>query len=111
MGKYGECIYGCGYAGLVKQDWGYYTRGKNGTVYMIVFNVPLSGRMTVQVPKGVQIEEATLLHGGGKVNVMETTRNEYNVNVPDKVFREPFVIRLQIRVSKENKDKYMDALT
>ena len=42
---------------------------------------------------------------------METTRNEYNVNVPDKVFREPFVIRLQIRVSKENKDKYMDALT
>ena len=58
-----------------------------------------------------EIEEATLLHGGGKVNVMETTRNEYNVNVPDKVFREPFVIRLQIRVSKENKDKYMDALT
>lgn len=111
MKKYGECVYGCGYAGLAKQDWGYYTRGKDDTVYMIIFNVPLSGRMTVRVPKGVQIEEAVLLHGGGKVDVMEATRNEYSVNMPDETVGEPFVIKLQMRVGQENRDKYMDALT
>ena len=111
MKKYGECVYGCGYAGLAKQDWGYYTRGKDDTVYMIIFNVPLSGRMTVRVPKGVQIEEAVLLHGGGKVDVMEATRNEYSVNMPDKTVGEPFVIKLQMRIGKEDRDKYMDALT
>lgn len=112
MKKYGECVYGCGYAGLAKQDWGYYTRGKDGTIYMVVFNVPFSGKLAIQVPKGVQIEKAALMDGGVKVDVVETTRNEYHVNMPDKAFGEPFVIRLQIRVDDaKGKDGYMDALT
>lgn len=110
MQKYGECIYGCGYAGFAKQDWGYYTRGKDGEVYMIVFNVPFSGKLTLQVPKGVQVEKAVLLDGNGEVDVVETTRNEYNVSMPDRAFREPFVIKLQLRMTTDSKDKYMDAL-
>ena len=31
MQQYGECIYGCDYAGWDKQPWGYYThKGKRG---------------------------------------------------------------------------------
>lgn len=36
MQQFGECIYGCDYAGWEKQAWGYYTR-KEKEVYMVVF--------------------------------------------------------------------------
>lgn len=111
MKKNGECIYGCGYAGLAKQDWGYFTRSKDGAVYMVVFNVPFSRRMVVQLPKGVQIKKAVLLDGGQEVDVVEATKNEYSVNMPNKDFGEPFVIRLEIGVNTNGIDKYMDALT
>ena len=35
MSRYGKAVYACDYAGFDKQDWGYYTRGKNGEVYMV----------------------------------------------------------------------------
>lgn len=111
MKKNGECIYGCDYAGLAKQDWGYYTRSKDGTIYMIVFNIPYSGNLVVKMPKGTRIEKAILLEKGRKVDIVETSRDEYNVCMPVKDPGEPFVIKLQIEENVDVEDKYWDALT
>lgn len=51
MNRYGKSVYACDYAGFDKQDWGYYTRGKNGEVYMIVFNQPYSERLIIKTPE------------------------------------------------------------
>lgn len=107
--KYGECIYGCDYAGWTKQDWGYYTR-KGQDVYMVVFNRPYSNFLIVQTPKGTKVAKAALLDGE-QLQVIETARNEYNVAMPSKDTGEPFVIKLQIDEAAGAADKYRDALT
>ena len=109
MQEYGECIYGCDYAGWDKQPWGYYTR-KGKDIYMVVFNPPYSKHLTVKTPKGVKVIKGALLNGK-EISVKETARNEYNVNMPTKDPGEPFVIKLQIEESTGNADKYRDALT
>ena len=109
MKKYGECIYGCGYAGWDKRDWGYYTR-KGQEIYMVVFNCPYSGFLDVKVPKGTKIEKAAL-PDGQELKVVETTRNEYNVAMPSQNPGEPFIIKLQIKETFATTDKYRDALT
>lgn len=107
--KYGECIYGCDYAGWAKQDWGYYTR-KGQDVYMVVFNRPYSNFLILQTPKGTKVAKAALLDGE-QLQVIETARNEYNVAMPSKDPGEPFVIKLQIEEAAGAADKYRDALT
>ena len=72
---------------------------KKNSVYMIVFNRPYSKQLTVKVPKETQIINAVLLNGE-KMKVTETARNEYNVGVPKQDFQEPFVIKLEIKSSK-----------
>ncbi|WP_303011704.1 alpha-L-fucosidase [uncultured Bacteroides sp.] len=109
MKKNGECIYACDYAGLEKQDWGYYTR-KGDDIYMVVFNVPYSKWLAVKTPKGMRVTEAALLDGG-KAEVVETTRNEYNVGVPERRPDGPFVIKLRIENTQGNTEKYREALT
>ena len=110
MKKNGECIYGCDYAGLPKQPWGYYTKNKRGEFYMIVFNQPYSKMLTVQVPKGTQLLKAQLLNGQ-EVKFVETTRNEYNVCVPQQSFDGPWVIKLQVKEKTSKADQYREALT
>mgnify|MGYP000791755801 CR=1 FL=1 len=111
MNRYGKAVYACDYAGFEKQDWGYYTRGKNDEVYMVVFNQPYSERLIVKTPKGITVEKATLLTTGEDITVVETTRNEYNVSVPKKNPGEPYVIQLKVRAAKGTKSIYRDALT
>ncbi|MDR0893342.1 MAG: alpha-L-fucosidase [Mediterranea sp.] len=111
MHRYGQAVYACDYAGLAKQDWGYYTRGKQGEVYMVVFNQPYSRHLIVKTPKGVTVQKATLLTTGEELEVVETTRNEYNVSVPAQDPGEPYVIQLQLHSKEGNKDTYRDALT
>lgn len=111
MTRYGKAVYACDYAGFEKQDWGYYTRGKNGEVYMIVFNQPYSGQLIVKTPKGVFVEKASMLTTGEEVTVVETTRNEYNVSLPRTNPNEPYVIQLKIRATEDSKGFYRDALT
>ena len=108
MRKYGECIYGCDYAGLEKQDWGYYTRhGEN--VYMVVFNRPYSSHLIVKSSKGEQLVSAELLDGT-RLKVTETARNEYHVDMPSQAPGEPFVIRLHFEKAGENGKIYREAL-
>lgn len=109
MKKNGECIYGCDYAGWDKQPWGYYTR-KSEHIYMVVFNYPFSKFLTVKTPKDVQIIKATMLNGK-EVNVIETARNQYNVEAPAQMPDGPFVIKLQVKEATTTADKYQDALT
>ena len=109
MQQYGECIYGCDYAGWDKQPWGYYTH-KGKEVYMIVFNPPYSKHLVVKTPKGTKILKATVTNGK-EVAVTETARNEYNVDMPAKAPEGPFVIKLQIEENVSSADKYRDALT
>ncbi|MDR0938761.1 MAG: alpha-L-fucosidase [Mediterranea sp.] len=111
MRRYGQAVYACDYAGLPKQDWGYYTRGKEGEVYMVVFNQPYSRRLTVKTPKGVTVKKAELLTSGEQLDVVETARNEYNISVPAQDQGEPYVIRLQMHSKEGGKDSYRDALT
>jgi hypothetical protein len=111
MRRYGQAIYACDYAGLAKQDWGYYTRGKEGEVYMVVFNQPYSHRLIVTTPKGVTVKKAELLTTGEALKVVETTRNEYNVSTPAQEQGEPYVIRLQLQSKDGSKDTDRDALT
>lgn len=108
MKQNGESIYDCDYAGFKKQDWGYFTR-KDNQVYMVVFNPPYSGWLTVHVPKGCQIVSAKLLNGS-KVRFVETTTREYNVAVPDNKPNAPFVIKLVVSEGANN-TIYREALT
>ena len=107
--KNGEAVYGCDYAGLKKQDWGFFTKGKEYT-YMIVFNQPFSEMLKVEVPSGVQIEHAQMIEGK-EVNVIETTRNEYNIHVPNIKTDKPYVIKLKMTDKKDNNNQYKEALT
>lgn len=109
MKKYGECVYACDYAGWEKQDWGYYTR-KGQDVYMVVFNRPYAGFLSVKTPKETLLMKAALLDGQ-EVKVTETARNEYNIGMPVQEPGEPFVIKLQIKEKEGAADKYRDALT
>lgn len=110
MKKNGACIYGCGYAGLDKQDWGYYTR--NGSqIYMVVFNLPFSGQLTVKLPKGMQILRAETLLDQEDLRFVETERNTYNISIPVKKVTEPFVIRLETVSSQKEGKQFREALT
>lgn len=106
MKRNGEALYGCGYAGFEKADWGYYTR-RGDDVYMVVFNQPFSGHLTVKTPAKISIESAAL-PDGTPVKVTETARNEYHVQAVYSA--EPYVIRLRLK-DDNGQDKYRDALT
>jgi alpha-L-fucosidase len=113
MQKNGEVIYGCDYAGWKKQDWGYYTK-KNGTnkIYMVVFNVPVSGILKIQTPDKVKIiKNYSLLSPGMKYDIQETQKNGYNLYVPKKSYTEPFVIVLETESGDNNNQKYQEAKT
>ena len=107
--RYGTCLYGCDYAGLPKQDWGYYTR-RGDDVFMVVFNRPYSGWLTVKTNKGQRATAAALLDGT-PLRVVETTSNEYNVAMPSTDPGEPFVIRLTLTTTGKANNQYREALT
>ncbi|MDE7237438.1 MAG: alpha-L-fucosidase, partial [Paramuribaculum sp.] len=65
--------------------------------------------LTVKTPKGTKVVKATLV-GGNETPVIETARNEYNVDVPAKTPDGPFVIKLQIEEATGDTDRYRDAL-
>lgn len=109
MKKNGECIYGCDYAGLKKQDWGYFTQHGDST-YMVVFNEPFSGGLIVNVNDGDEVKSATMIDGT-QLKVVETTKNEFRISTPAAPQNEPYVIRLQILKKGGKGNTYKDALT
>lgn len=108
MKENGEAIYGCGYAGLTKQSWGYFTKNHQDEIYMIVFNRPVSDMLKVAVPKGLKVTGAQLLHKQ-ELKVYETTTNQYNVSMKGVNSEGPWVIKLKTE-SGEQKNSYSKAL-
>lgn len=108
MKENGEAIYGCGYAGLTKQSWGYFTKNHQDEIYMIVFNRPVSDMLKVAVPKGLKVTGAQLLHKQD-LKVYETTTNQYNVSMKGVSSEGPWVIKLKTE-SGEQKNSYSKAL-
>ena len=109
MKRYGECIYGCGYAGLDKQDWGFYTR-KADTVYLVVFNRPFSNKLTVKLPLGCRIQSVTTLKGK-PISIINASRQEYLIPIDKQPVSEPFVLRMQLQQGSNVSNAYRDALT
>lgn len=94
----GEAIYGCGYAGWEKQDWGYYTKQQQGDkIYMIVFNVPVSGKLKVKPPANTALKKAALLSGSQKNLPLEKIDyGAFYIDFPEASgFTKPFVIVLE----------------
>ncbi len=90
-------IYGCGYAGLKKMDWGYYTRNMDtGKLFMVVCNVPVSGWLKVQLPKGKKIASANLLKDGTTLEIEKYDSDEFFIILKDKQADRPFVISLNL---------------
>jgi alpha-L-fucosidase len=108
-----EAIYRCEYAGLEKQDWGYYTK-KSGSnkVYMIVFNVPVSGALKVKLPAKTYIKRAAMLASPKEVFVPEEIRrNEYFIHLKKSSQQRPFVIELETAEGETNMGSYQEART
>lgn len=101
-----EAIYNCDYAGLDKQDWGYFTK-KTGSnkINMIVFNTPINGKYRVKLPAKLGIENATLLANPGvKLKVEEVKANEYFIEYNNANAKQPFVITFQTSEKKSNQN-------
>mgnify|MGYP000920870899 CR=1 FL=1 len=99
-----RAIYNCGYAdGWEKQDWGYYTKPYNDstTVYMIVFNTPISGNLKVLPPINRAIEKLTIV--GQPVQVIGIEKLDYGasyIKVPElNTKTEPFVIEVKLKTN------------
>jgi len=96
-----EAIYGADYAGLKKQDWGYFTKNtKTGKIYMIVFNVPVSGQLRVELPKGQKIATAHLLADGKALPLEKFDSNETFILISKRNHAEPFVITFKVESTK-----------
>ncbi len=110
MQQNGEVIYDCDYAGWEKQDWGYFTRPRNGSaVNMIVFNIPVNGLLKVKVPAGTKISKATL--AGKIVKVEEIAKDQFFIHLPQQVYKMPPVIVLEAAGGAKANAQYQEAKT
>lgn len=107
-----EAIYNCEYAGFDKQDWGYFTR-KTGTdkVYMVVFNVPLSGALRIKTPQKVGIKKAYMLADAQESFAPEEiSADEYFLHLKKTTPTKPFVIVLEtLKAGRDSGTKYEKA--
>jgi alpha-L-fucosidase len=109
-----EAVYNCEYAaGWIKQDWGYYTKKTNSDkMYMIVCNVPLSGNLKVQPPKGWTIKSAKILNDKKQILTLENIDyGGFFIRLPKNISSAlPFVIEMETTQITANK-KEQDAKT
>lgn len=96
MDRNGKVIYGCGHAGLEKQDWGYYTKDmETGQIYMVVFNIPINKLLKVKLPINISLKRAARLdqpHRNLKISTFDKTTSLIHLN--RSASSHPFVIAL-----------------
>jgi alpha-L-fucosidase len=101
-------IYNCEYAGWEKQDWGYYTK-KTGEdkVYMMVFNVPVSGSLKIKPGNNTVVSKAYFLSFPQKQMPLEKLdNNAFFIHLPKTMqAKQPFVIVLEIKTGKQNSEE------
>jgi len=112
MGRYGNAIWNCDYAGMKKEDWGYYTKQQGSNqLNMIVFNWPSSGLLKVRTPRGMVLDKAAFADSNGNaLKVEEIAENQYLIHVPIKLYTSPQVIRVDYHQGAAN-GRYQKAKT
>ncbi|MFV0606278.1 MAG: alpha-L-fucosidase [Niabella sp.] len=105
-------IYNTGYVkNWPKQDWGYITQNnQTGKIYLTVFNVPVSGKLRLTVPKGVLLKGAKMHIGKTALKIEKLDGLDYFIYLPKKNYYEAFVIELSI-LNAETKKTEKNALT
>lgn len=111
MGKNGNSIYKCGYAGLERQDWGYYTAKKNcDTINMVVFNVPANKALRVKLSPDMQITSAKFTGSSAKIKIEESVKGEFFLHIPDRNYNAPFTIEIRVSPRDGKSNYYMAPL-
>jgi alpha-L-fucosidase len=109
-----EAIYGCEYAGFEPQNWGYFTK-KTGSdkIYMLVFNVPVSGALRVKLPPKTSILKAYRMGQADQTFLPEEIQaNESFIHLKTTDEKHPFVIVLETTKDTGNNEvKYEKAKT
>lgn len=110
MQQNSKAIYNCKYVDWEKQDWGYYTQKRDADkIFMIIFNVPVSGSLKVKPQANLKIENAFLLQSPQKMLKIEKIGNgEWFIQLPaSTTFKKPFVIELKTKATtaKEHEQK------
>lgn len=98
-----EAIYNCGHVNWAKQDWGYFTQKSGATdkVYMLVFNVPVSGALRVLPNKNTSLQKAYLLDGHKELTIEKLDGNASFIQMPNTGQHQPFIIVLETNASKQ----------
>jgi alpha-L-fucosidase len=100
MSVNGDAIYGCGASGLENQSWGWLTRkGKNQEINAIVFNIPISGRLAIQLNKGETIKSAVM--GNKNLRVEEDSGGRYLIHLPQEPPKTAFVVKVRINAGNQ----------
>lgn len=102
-----EAIYNCGHVNWLKQDWGYYTQKlkKGNKVYMLVFNVPVSGDLRVSSTKNMVLKKAYLLNGGKELPIEKLDGLDSFIHLENVGEKQPFVIVLETQKGIQSKEK------
>ncbi len=109
----GEAVYHCGYAGLERQDWGYFTKNEQtGKVYMVVFNVPVSLSLNLKLPRGMVITSAALVgEPTQQYQPEEVAPDQYMIHLEPKRYDKPIVIALVLTGKSKTNGNYREAKT
>lgn len=91
-----EAVYNCGYAGLEKQDWGYFTRNRQtGKIYLTIFNRPVNGKVRVRLPAGRQLRTVRELKGA-TLKTEEIRKQEYFIELKIPGGNIPQVLEMEL---------------
>lgn len=107
-----ECIHDCGYAGLAKQDWGYFTQSrKTGKIYLQVFNVPVGGALKVKMPEERKIGKVFPVgNPNQELKIEQISKTEYLIHLQSKSGDTPVVYQLEeVAKTGEGAVKFEDA--
>ena len=109
----GEAIYAGDYLGWEKQDWGYYIADQHSNeVYAVVFNVPITHKITVATPKEVSVQKAMPLDRLNQpLEITEKDADAVFLHLPRKTFDAPYVIKLKVSEEDDSKGTYREAKT
>ncbi|SEO95343.1 alpha-L-fucosidase [Mucilaginibacter gossypiicola] len=93
-----EAIYNGEYAGFIKQDWGYFIKSTaSNKIYMLVFNIPVSGVLRVATPSHMAIRKAYGLdNAASNYTSEEIGSSTYFIHPNQQITpKKPFVIVLE----------------
>ena len=94
----GAAIYYTKYSGWTKEDWGYSTISNDEKkAYLIVFNVPISGKVKILTDKSQKIKKAYMMADASKILPIEELDYGYKeITIPVKKYTSPLVLVLDI---------------